>query len=106
VIDSVGEQSWKASLRSLRRGGRLVVCGATSGPHVSLDLRRLFWHQWSLLGSTLGSQGEYAEIVRLAGEGKLWPVIDSVVPLNEAVTAYERLQRGEHTGKLVIEVAQ
>jgi NADPH:quinone reductase-like Zn-dependent oxidoreductase len=106
VIDSVGEQSWKASLRSLRRGGRLVVCGATSGPHVSLDLRRLFWHQWSLLGSTLGSQREYAEIVRLAEEGKLWPVIDSVVPLGEAVTAYERLQRGEHIGKLVIEVAQ
>jgi NADPH:quinone reductase-like Zn-dependent oxidoreductase len=106
VIDSVGEQSWKASLRSLRRGGRLVVCGATSGPHVSLDLRRLFWHQWSLLGSTLGSQREYAEIVRLAGERKLWPVIDSVVPLREAVTAYERLQRGEHVGKLVIEVAQ
>src|SRR4051812_33908414 len=106
VIDSVGEQSWKASLRSLRRGGRLVVCGATSGPHVSLDLRRLFWHQWSLLGSTLGSQGEYAEIVRLAGEGKLWPVIYSVVPLNEAVPAYKPLLPGEHTGKLVIEVAQ
>ncbi|HEY4649442.1 MAG TPA: zinc-binding dehydrogenase [Gemmatimonadales bacterium] len=106
VIDSVGEQSWQASLRSLRRGGRLVVCGATSGPHVSLDLRRLFWHQWDLLGSTLGSQREYAEVVRLAGEGKLWPVIDSVVPLREAVTAYERLQRGEHVGKLVIEVAQ
>jgi D-arabinose 1-dehydrogenase-like Zn-dependent alcohol dehydrogenase len=84
----------------------LVVCGATSGPIVSLDLRRLFWHQWSLLGSTLGSQREYSEIVSLAGQGKLWPMIDSVVPLSDAVSAYERMMRGEQIGKLVIEVAQ
>jgi NADPH:quinone reductase-like Zn-dependent oxidoreductase len=106
VVDSVGEQSWQASLRSLRRGGRLVICGATSGPAVSLDLRRLFWHHWSILGSTLGSQREYSEIVRLAEAGKLWPVVDRVVPLREAVSAYERLGRNEQFGKLVIEVAQ
>lgn len=106
VVDSVGEQSWQGSLRSLRRGGRLVVCGATTGPMVSLDLRRLFWHQWSLLGSTLGSRREYAEIVQHASNGKLWPVIDRTVPLGEALAAFERLQRGEQVGKLVIEVAQ
>ena len=106
VVDSVGEQTWPVSLRSLRRGGRLVVCGATTGPMVSLDLRRLFWHQWSILGSTLGTQKEYAEIVRHAAEGRLWPVIDRVVPLDEAPAAYERLHRGEQLGKLVIEVAQ
>jgi NADPH:quinone reductase-like Zn-dependent oxidoreductase len=106
VVDSVGEQSWTGSLRSLRRGGRLVVCGATSGPMVSLDLRRLFWHQWSLLGSTLGSQREYSEIVSLAEQGKLWPVIDTVAPLSDAVSAYQRMMRGEQFGKLVIEVAQ
>jgi NADPH:quinone reductase-like Zn-dependent oxidoreductase len=105
VVDSVGEQSWQASLRSLRRGGRLVICGATSGPAVSVDLRRLFWHQWSVLGSTMGNQREYSEIVRLAGEGKLWPVLDRVVPLREAVGAFERLSRNEQFGKLVIEVA-
>jgi NADPH:quinone reductase-like Zn-dependent oxidoreductase len=106
VVDSVGEQSWPHSLRALRRGGRLVVCGATSGPMVGLDLRRLFWHQWSILGSTLGSRRDYAEIVKLAGEGKLWPVIDRVVPLAEAVGAVGRLKRGEQVGKLVIEVAE
>jgi NADPH:quinone reductase-like Zn-dependent oxidoreductase len=106
VVDSNGEQSWHGSLRSLRRGGRLVTCGATTGPMVSLDLRRLFWHQWSMLGSTLGSRREYTEIVGLAAQGKLWPVIDRTVPLEEAITAYERLQRGEQVGKLVIEVAQ
>jgi len=106
VVDTVGEHTWSASLRALRRGGRLVTCGATTGPRVSLDLRRLFWHQWSLLGSTLGNRREYAEIVRLAEEGKLWPVVDRVVPLDDAVSAFARLHRGEQTGKLVIEVTQ
>ena len=106
VVDSVGEQTWESSLRALRRGGRLVVCGATTGPMVSLDLRRLFWHQWNILGSTLGSRREYAEIVQHAAQGRLWPVIDGIVPLDRAVEAFARLERGEQLGKLVIEVAQ
>jgi NADPH:quinone reductase-like Zn-dependent oxidoreductase len=106
VVDTVGELTWPASLRSVRRGGRVVTCGATSGPLVSLDLRRLFWHQWSLLGSTLGNRREYAEIVELAHAGKLWPVVDKVVPLERAITAYEQLQQSEQVGKLVIEVTQ
>ena len=106
VADSAGEQTWTGSLRALRRGGRLVLCGATTGPMVSLDLRRLFWHQWSILGSTLGNRQEYAEIVRHAAQGRLWPVVDRVVPLPESLAAFERLQRGEQVGKLVIEVAQ
>ncbi len=104
VVDSVGEQSWSRSLRSLRRGGRFVTCGATTGPIVSLDLRRLFWHQWSILGSTLGNRQEYAEIVRLAHEGRLWPVVDRTLALADSRAALERLHRGEQTGKLVIEV--
>ena len=106
VVDSVGEQSWQHSLRALRRGGRLVICGATTGPMISLDLRRLFWRQWSILGSTLGNRREYAEIVAHAAQGKLWPVIDRTVPLEDALVALQRLQRGEQVGKLVIEVAQ
>lgn len=105
VVDSVGEATWTDSLRALRRGGRLVVCGATTGPSVSLDLRRLFWHQWTILGSTMGNRREFGEIVRLAHEGRLWPVVDSVVPLAEGAAAYGRMQRGEQTGKLVIEVS-
>jgi NADPH:quinone reductase-like Zn-dependent oxidoreductase len=106
VVDSAGEQSWPASLRSLKRGGRLIVCGATTGPMASMDLRRLFWHQWSILGSTLGNRREYAEIIALAAEGKLWPVVEQVVPLDQAEAAFTRLRRGEQLGKLVIEVAQ
>jgi len=106
VVDSVGQATWEKSLRALRRGGRLVTCGATTGPSVSLDLRRLFWHQWTLLGSTMGSRREYREIVRLAALGRLWPVVDRVVPLDEAVDALRRLAAGQQFGKLVIEVAQ
>jgi zinc-binding alcohol dehydrogenase/oxidoreductase len=72
---------------------------------IELDLRRLFWHQWSILGATLGSRREYQAIVALAHEGKLWPVVDSTVPLDRATEAFARLDRGEQTGKLVIEVA-
>jgi NADPH:quinone reductase-like Zn-dependent oxidoreductase len=106
IVDSVGQESWPGSLRALRRGGRLLICGATTGPMVSIDLRRLFWHQLSILGSTLGSRREYAEIVSLAHEGKLWPVIDRMVPLDQAAGAYDRLRRGEQLGKIVIEVPQ
>jgi NADPH:quinone reductase-like Zn-dependent oxidoreductase len=106
IVDSTGQETWPISLRCLRRGGRLLICGATSGPTVSMDLRRLFWHHWSILGSTLGSRREYAEIVELAGQGKLWPVIDGVVPLAEADSAFQRLLRGDQFGKLVIGVDQ
>lgn len=106
VVDSVGEKTWDASLRALRPGGRLVTCGATSGPMVSLDIRRLFWFQWSLLGSTMGSRAEFAEIMALARAGKLWPVVDSVVPLSQGTEAYRRMERGEQLGKLVIEVSR
>jgi len=105
VVDSVGEKTWPASLRSIARGGRLVTCGATSGPHVEIDVRRLFWHQWTILGSTMGSRKEFAEIVALAHEGKLRPVVDSVVPLENAVAAFRRMAAGEQAGKLVIEVS-
>lgn len=106
VVDSVGEKTWEQSLRCLARLGRLVTCGATTGPMVVTDIRKLFWYQWTILGSTMGSEGEYRRIVELAHQGKLWPVVDSVVPLDQAIRAFERLQAGAQTGKLVIEVTR
>ncbi len=105
IVDSVGEATWPRSLRCLARGGRLVVCGATTGPIVGLDARKLFWHQWNILGSTMGSHREYAAVVGLARRGELWPVIDRVVPLADGGDAFRRLASGEQAGKLVIEVA-
>ncbi len=94
VLDSVGEATWASTLRVVSRNGRIVVCGATSGPALALDARRLFWHQWSILGSTMGNRREFAAIVAQAHAGRLWPTIDRVVPLEQGVDAYRRLQSG------------
>ncbi len=105
VVDTVGEATWASSLRALRPMGRLVTCGATSGPQVALDLRKLFWFQWSILGSTMGNDAEFQAIVEHFRQGRLRPVVDSVVPLAEGPAAYARLAAGSQSGKLVIEVA-
>jgi len=105
VIENVGAATWDESLRSLCRGGRLVTCGATSGPRASLDLRRLFWHHWSLLGSTMGNAAEYAEIVRRLGKGELRPIVDRIFPMAQAREAFDRLAKGEQLGKVVIDVS-
>src|SRR3989442_8682400 len=104
VIENVGAATWEESLRSLGRGGRLVCCGATTGPHVSVDLRRLFWYQWSILGATMGNEAEYREIVGVLGTGELRPVLDRVFPLEEVRAACERLEQGEQLGKIAIRV--
>ena len=104
VIENVGEATWDESLRALARGGRLVSCGATTGPKVGFDMRRLFWHQWSILGSTMGNDAEYRDIVRLLGAGELRPIVDRVFPFAEARAAFERLERGEQLGKIAIEI--
>ena len=106
VVDSVGEATWDESLRALARGGRLVTCGGTTGPKVGIDLRRLFWYQWSILGSTMGNDAEYREIVRRLGTGELRPLVDRVYPFGEARAGFERLARGEQLGKIVIQVAE
>lgn len=105
VIENVGAATWDDSLRSLRRGGRLVTCGATSGPEAKLDLRRLFWYHWSILGSTMGNAAEYAEILRRLGKGELRPVVDRVYAMEEVRAAYERLTKGEQLGKVVVEIS-
>src|SRR5213079_740512 len=104
VVENVGAATWDESLRSLCRGGRLVTCGATSGPQVGLDIRRLFWHHWTILGSTMGNAAEYAEVARRLGQGQLRPVVDRVYPMEQARDAFERLAKGEQLGKIVVEL--
>lgn len=105
VIENVGAATWEDSLRCLAKGGRLVTCGATTGPKVMTDVRRLFWNHYTIMGSTMGNAGEYREVVRVLGTGQLRPVVDRVFPLADAAVAFERLARGEQIGKIVIEVA-
>lgn len=105
VVDDVGEATWEDSLRCLAKGGRLVTCGATTGPKVVTDIRRVFWNHYTIMGSTMGTAAEYAEITRVLGTGRLRPVVDRVYPLAEAPAAFERLARGEQVGKIAIQVA-
>jgi NADPH:quinone reductase-like Zn-dependent oxidoreductase len=104
VIDDVGEATWERSLRMLGRGGRLVTCGATSGPMVQTDVRKLFWHQWTIMGSTMGNDRELDAIVEALGEGALDPPVDTVFPLERARDAYERLAAAEQFGKVVLKL--
>lgn len=102
VIDNVGEATWTQSLIALGRGGRLVTCGGTSGPMVTTDVRRLFWNQWTIMGSTMGNDAEFDAVVAELGRGKLLPVIDSVFPLERGRQAFERMANGSQFGKIVI----
>ena len=105
VVDSVGERTWEQSLGSLARAGRLVTCGGTSGPALSMDVRKLFWNQWSILGSTLGNDAEFDAVVAELAAGRLVPPIDSVHALAEGRAAFERLESGKQFGKVVVRIA-
>ena len=93
---------WKGMLRSLGVQGRLVSYGATAGPRVELDLRHVFWKQLSIMGSTMGRPEEFRRVMRLVFEGAMAPVVDRVLPLEEAQRAHELLEAGEVFGKLVL----
>ena len=105
VVDSVGEATWTQSLGALGRRGRLVTCGGTSGPMVTTDVRRLFWNQWSILGSTMGNDAEFDAVVEHFRAGRLRPPIDGVYALDDAHAAFERMAVGEQFGKLVVRIA-
>ena len=102
VVETVGEATWEQSLRALGKAGRLVTCGGTTGPMVVTDVRRLFWNQYNIMGSTMGSAHEFREIVTVLGQGKLRPTVDSVFSLEDGREAFERLRSGQQIGKVVI----
>jgi len=104
VVDSVGEATWARSLGALGRAGRLVTCGGTSGPMVQTDVRRLFWNQWSIMGSTMGNDAEFDAITAELHAGRLLPPVDSVHALADGRAAFERLASGEQFGKVVVAV--
>jgi len=102
VIDSSGAASWDDSLRSLRRGGRLVTCGATTGSNPPADMQRIFIRQLEVYGSTGGSIEECRQLIALFTAGGIKPVIDRRCSLHELPAAFDRLERGEQFGKLVV----
>jgi NADPH:quinone reductase-like Zn-dependent oxidoreductase len=104
VFEHVGQATWEASMKSLKRGGRLVTCGATTGPSVSMDIRHLFSRQISLIGSYMGSKGELLRAAELFFDGRFTPVVDSSFPLEAAVDAQRRLEDKSQFGKIVLDV--
>jgi len=104
VIDSVGAASWSESLKSLRRGGRLVTCGATTGANPPADLQRIFIRQLEIFGSTGGSVGEFRQLLDVFGRGLVKPVIDSTFPMSNIRAAFDRLESGAQFGKVSLVV--
>ncbi len=104
VFDTVGEASWAQSLGALGRRGRLVTCGATSGPVVQMDVRRLFWNQWDIMGSTMGNDAEFDAVTNEFRAGRLSPLVDSVFDIQQGRQAFERLQSGQQFGKIVVRI--
>jgi NADPH:quinone reductase-like Zn-dependent oxidoreductase len=104
VVDDVGEATWKRTLDAARPEGRIVVCGATTGPNPPAALHRLWWKQLSILGSTMGTPDDFRGVLDLIDAGKARPVVDRVFPLAEARAAHERLEAGDQLGKIVLSI--
>jgi NADPH:quinone reductase-like Zn-dependent oxidoreductase len=104
VVDNVGAATFATSLRALKRGGRLLTVGNTSGPKFEIDNRLIFGKHLSIIGSTMGTSADYETVMGLIFNGRLRPVIDSIYPLNEGVAALRRLEEGDVVGKLVLTV--
>jgi NADPH:quinone reductase-like Zn-dependent oxidoreductase len=104
VLEHVGEATWETSLQSARAGGRIAVCGATTGPNPPAALHRIWWKQLTIYGSTMGTRSDFEAAYELVKCGRAKPVVDSVYPLAEARRAHERLEAGEQFGKIVLTI--
>ena len=102
VVDCVGGAGWVQSLASLAKGGRLITCGATAGARPQTNLRRIFWNDLKIFGSTLGSREEFGRVLEFLAQSGTKPIIDQVFPLKDAALAQARLEEGKQFGKIVL----
>jgi NADPH:quinone reductase-like Zn-dependent oxidoreductase len=102
VVETVGEATWKRSLGAVKAGGRVVVCGATTGPNPPAQLHRFWWKQLTVYGSTMGTREDFLGAYDLIRSGRARVHVDSVLPLAEIRAAHERLEAGEQLGKIVL----
>ncbi len=105
VVEHVGAATWARSIDALTRGGRLVICGASSGGQPPAGLHRIFWKQVSVHGSTMGSDSEFRAALELGAAGRIRPHVDAVFPLDRVAEAHARLEAGEQFGKVVLRVS-
>jgi len=104
VVETVGDATWKTSLEVAATQGRIVVCGATTGPNPPAGLHRVWWKELAVHGSTMGHAEDFEACLELVTSGRARPVVDEVVPLAEARAAHERLEAGEQLGKIVFSI--
>jgi NADPH:quinone reductase-like Zn-dependent oxidoreductase len=104
VLEHVGEATWQRTLQAARPGGRITVCGATSGPNPPAGLHRLWWKQLTVFGSTMGTKEDFEGAYELIASGRAQAVVDRVFPLSEARAAHEYLEAGEQLGKVVLDI--
>ena len=104
VVDSVGEATWMQSLKAAAKGGRILTCGATSGPNPAEEIRLIFWNQLSIIGSTMGSRNDWRQMVSAVEKHELKPEIDTVHQLSEGRAAYERMEQAGQFAKIVLSI--
>lgn len=104
VVENVGASTWGESQKILRKGGRIITYGRTTGREAITNLSLLFWNEQTHIGSTMGSLNDFREVMEHVFNGRIVPVVDSVYPLEQAREAYERYERGEQFGKIVLKV--
>ena len=104
VVESVGQATWERSLQAAGTGGRITVCGATSGPNPPAALHRIWWKQLTIYGSTMGTKTDFEGAYELVKSGKAKPIVDAVFPLSAARAAHERMEAGDQLGKIVLTI--
>lgn len=102
VVDNVGRATWRDSIECVRRGGRIVTCGATTGNDAVTPINRVYWKQVSIHGTTMANRREFQAVARLVIVGRLDPIVDRVYPLERAPAALARMEEAEQFGKIVV----
>lgn len=105
VIDTIGAATWPINFSAVRRGGKIVLCGITSGAEAITNLQALYWNQLTVMGSTMGSDEDFRQMVAAVSEAELRPVIDSAMPLEKVKEAMGKMETAEQFGKIVLEIS-
>ena len=104
VFEHVGSATWAISMHVLAKGGRVVTCGATTGPNATIDLRHLFFKQQTIMGSTMGNVDAFTQVIKLVAKGQLKSRVDKIFPLDDIAIGHEYLENSEQFGKVVIDI--
>jgi len=105
VIDTVGAAAWPIDFSAVRRGGKIVLCGITTGAKAETDLRALYWNQLTIMGSTMGSNEDFRQMLQAVTAAKLKPIMDSAEPLGNVRKAMGRMESGQQFGKIVLRIS-